>query len=76
MDGTGTTAWYGILCKCNGFNITGRENVLPTKGLIGKTLNLTRLFPAKGGRDRGIKGTVDVINASNGALTEKMLVKI
>ena len=29
----GITARYGILYKCNSFNITGRKNILPTKGL-------------------------------------------
>ena len=75
-DGIGTAARYRILYKRDSFSVMGRGNILPTKGPIGEMLSLTNLLLAEGGGDGGIKGTVDVINASSGMLTKKALVRI
>ena len=54
----------------------GRGDVLPIKGLVGKALSLISLFLTKGSGDGGIKGIVNVVNASSGAFIERVLVRI
>ena len=76
MDGIRITARYGILCKCNGFSVIGRGNVLPIKGLVGEILNLINLLFAKSGGDRGTEGTINVVNVLSGAFIKKALVTI
>ena len=76
MDYINITVWYGILYKRDGFSITGRKDVLPTKGLVRKVLNFISLFFVKGGKNKCIKRTVDVIGASGNAFIKKALVGI
>ena len=53
----------------------GRGNILPTKGLIYKTLSLINLFLTKSGGDKGTQGSINTINTFSGTLTEKTLIK-
>ena len=69
-------ARYNILYRYNSFNIAGRKDTLPTKGLIREALSFINLLLTKNGRNGCTKGTVNVISTSGNALTKRALVRI
>ena len=54
----------------------GRREVIPSNGFVSEALSFTSLLLTKGGRNRSIKGTVDVINALSNTFIKKMLIGI